>query len=228
MGGLGMKGVNMYHYYEDKEFLRKMRAESGGIMRELCHTLKEDFDIGATPFLVGSGAKNLVTQNANQPVDLDYNLEIVRCEDFDNCRYLKECVRKSFDKALRARGLYWGNCQDSTSVLTAKRQMYFTTDPANYSIDVCIVMQDDGHYHRLIHKKTGLTWYDEYYWNIAPQSRELRKKVKHIKECGKWELVRDQYLRLKNHYLTQNDHDHPSFICYIEAVNNVYNSRKHW
>lgn len=29
-------------------------------------------------------------------------------------------------------------------------------------------------------------------------------------------------------YLTQNDHNHPSFICYIEAVNNVYNSRKHW
>ena len=90
-------------------------------------------------------------------------------------------------------------------------------------------MQDeDGRYHRLIHKKTGWVCKDEYYWNIAPHSRELRKKVVHIKECGKWELVRDQYLRLKNHYLTQNDHDHPSFICYIEAVNNVYNSRKHW
>ena len=226
MGGLGMKGVNMYHYYEDKEFLRKMRAESGGIMRELCHTLKEDFDIGATPFLVGSGAKNLVTQNANQPVDLDYNLEIVRCEDFYDCRYLKECVRKSFDKVLRAHG--WLSCQDSTSALTAKHPYWGLSLRNQYAIDVCIVMQDDGHYHRLIHKKTGLTCYDEYYWNIAPQSRELRKKVKHIKECGKWELVRDQYLRLKNLYLTRNDHDHRSFICYIEAVNNVYNGRKHW
>ena len=227
MGGLGRKGVNMYHYYEDKEFLRKMRAESGGIMRELCHTLKEDFDIGATPFLVGSGAKNLVTQNGNQPVDLDYNLEIVRCEDFDDCRYLKECVRKSFDKVLRAHG--WWTCQDSTAVLTAKRTRYPITDPANYAIDVCIVIQDeDGRYLRLIHKKTGRVCNDEYYWNIAPQSRELRKKVEHIKQCGKWELVRDQYLRLKNLYLTRNDHDHRSFICYTEAVSNVYNSRKHW
>ena len=227
MGGLGMKGVNMYHYYEDKEFLRKMRAESGGIMRELCHTLKEDFDIGATPFLVGSGAKNLVTQNANQSVDLDYNLEIVRCEDFDDCRYLKECVRKSFDKVLRAHG--WLSCQDSTAVLTAKRLSWSLNARNQYAIDVCIVKQDeDGRYRRLIHKKTGFTCYDEYYWNIAPHSRKLKEKEEYIRKHGKWELVRDQYLRLKNLYLTRNDHDHPSFICYTEAVSNVYNSRKHW
>ena len=218
----------MYQYVEDREFLSRIRTEAGEILQDLCHNLKVDHDIGARFFMVGSGARRLITRNANQPVDLDYNLEIVRCEDFDDCRYLKECVRKSFDKALRARGCYWGNCQDSTSVLTAKRQLYSLTDPVRYAIDVCIVMQDDGHYHRLIHKKTGWVCNDEYYWNIAPHSRDLKKKADYIRKRGKWELVRDQYLRLKNHYLTQNDHDHPSFICYIEAVNNVYNSRKHW
>ena len=35
-------------------------------------------------------------------------------------------------------------------------------------------------------------------------------------------------LRIKNQYLTSNDYNHSSFICYMEAVNNVYNSRKHW
>ena len=218
----------MYEYVEDREFLSRIRTEAGEILQDLCHNLKVDHDIGARFFMVGSGARRLITRNANQPVDLDYNLEIVRCEDFEDCRYLKECVRKSFDKALRARGLYWGNCQDSTSVLTAKRQMYFVTDPAKYGIDVCIIMQDDGHYHRLIHKKAHWPCDDEYYWNIGPNSRELKEKEEYIRNTGKWELVRDQYLRLKNHYLTQNDHDHPSFICYIEAVNNVYNSRKHW
>ena len=219
----------MYEYVEDREFLSRIRTEAGEILQDLCHNLKVDHDIGARFFMVGSGARRLITRNASQPVDLDYNLEIVRCEDFEDCRYLKECVRKSFDKVLRARGRYWGNCQDSTSVLTAKRQMYFTTDPANYSIDVCIVMQDeDGHYHRLIHKKTSFICDDKYYWNIAPHSRKLKEKADYIRKHGKWELVRDQYLRLKNLYLTQNDHDHPSFICYIEAVNNVYNSRKHW
>ena len=218
----------MYEYVSDREFLSRIRTEAGEILQDLCHNLKVDHDIGARFFMVGSGKYGLITQNERQPVDLDYNLEIVRCEDFEDCRYLKECVRKSFDKALRARGRYWGNCQDSTSVLTAKRHIYFTTDPANYSIDVCIVMQDGGHYHRLIHKKTGWVYNDEYYWNIAPHSRKLKEKADYIRKRGKWELVRDQYLRLKNHYLTQNDHDHPSFICYTEAVNNVYNSRKHW
>ena len=216
----------MYEYVSDREFLSRIRTEAGEILQDLCHNLKVDHDIGARFFMVGSGARRLITQNANQPVDLDYNLEIVRCEDFDDCRYLKECVRKSFDKVLRAHG--WLSCQDSTSVLTAKRQLYTITAPVRYAIDVCIVMQDDGHYHRLIHKKTGFTFSDEYYWNIAPHSRKLKEKADYIRKHGKWERVRDQYLRLKNHYLTQNDHDHPSFICYIEAVNNVYNSRKHW
>ena len=216
----------MYEYVSDREFLSRIRTEAGEILQDLCHNLKVDHDIGARFFMVGSGARRLITRNANQPVDLDYNLEIVRCEDFDDCRYLKECVRKSFDKVLRAHG--WWTCQDSTSVLTAKRQLYTITAPVRYAIDVCIVMQDDGHYHRLIHKKTGFTFSDEYYWNIAPHSRKLKEKADYIRKHGKWELVRDQYLRLKNHYLTQNDHDHPSFICYIESVNNVYNSRKHW
>ena len=216
----------MYEYVSDREFLSRIRTEAGEILQDLCHNLKEDHDIGARFFMVGSGARRLITRNANQLVDLDYNLEIVRCEDLEDCRYLKECVRKSFDKALRARG--WWNCQDSTSVLTAKRQLYTITAPVRYAIDVCIVMQDDGHYHRLIHKKTGFTYHDEYYWNIAPHSRKLKEKADYIRKHGKWELVRDQYLRLKNLYLTQNDHDHPSFVCYIEAVNNVYNSRKHW
>ena len=217
----------MYHYVEDREFLSRIRTEAVKLMQQLCHTLKADYDIGARPFMVGSGKRGLITQNANQPVDLDFNLEIVRCEDFDDCRYLKECVRKSFDKVLRAHG--WWACQDSTSVLTAKRTRYPITDPANYAIDVCIVIQDeDGRYHRLIHKKTGWACYDEYYWNIAPYSRNLKAKEESIRKHGKWELVRDQYLRLKNLYLTRNDYDHPSFICYTEAVSNVYNTRNHW
>ena len=78
----------MYHYLDDKEFLSKMRKLSGEIMQRVCHYLKEDYDIGASFYLVGSGARNLILQNENNPVDLDYNLEIVRCEDFEDCRHL--------------------------------------------------------------------------------------------------------------------------------------------
>lgn len=216
----------MYHYYEDQGFLSRMRAEAGSIMQELCHQLKDDHDIGATFYLVGSGAKKLVTQNASNPIDLDYNLEILRCEDFDDCRALKEAVGKSFNKVLARHR--WYQAQDHTSVFKARR-IYAMIGQPQFSIDVCITMRDrNDRYYRLIHEKTGFTCYDRYFWNEAPHSARLREKADYIKKHGKWHLVREQYLNIKNRYLTRNDHDHPSFVCYVEAVSNVYNGRRHW
>lgn len=68
----------------------------------------------------------------------------------------------------------------------------------------------------------------EIYWNVAPNSKKINEKVNYIKKCGKMGLVRQQYEKIKNMYLVRNDDNHPSFICYVEAVNNVYNSRKSW
>lgn len=218
---------NMYHYLDDKEFLHKIRALSGDIMQLFCHYLKDDYDIGANFYLVGSGAKNLILQNANNPVDLDYNVEIIRCEDFEDCKYLKECSRKTFNKCLKKYNLQ--NCEDSTSSLTSKLIYVDRKNTTRFSIDICITVRDTkGNYHRLIHEKTGFSYNDRYFWNLAPQSKQLKEKVDYIKKRGRWELVRMQYLRIKNKYLVLNDHNHPSFVCYIEAVNNVYNTRGHW
>lgn len=217
----------MYEYVDDKQFLSRMRSLCGDIMQDLCHTLKEEYDIGSSFYLVGSGARNLILQNSNQPIDLDYNLEITRIDDWDDCRNIKECVRKAFNIVLREYG--WSDCQDSTSSLTTEKRCFSKGNDTGFSIDVCIVYEDvDGNYYRLIHEKTGITCNDMYFWNQAPHSRNIREKAKYIKEKGKWVLVREQYKRIKNKYLTANDHNHPSFICYIEAVNNVYNSRGYW
>ena len=92
-----------------------------------------------------------------------------------------------------------------------------------FSIDVGIVCRDtEGKYYRLIHMKTGRYSNDRYYWNQAPNSHNVKKKSEYIIQKGKWEMIAQQYLELKNMYLRRNDYDHPSFICYIEAVNNVY------
>ena len=91
----------MFDYVKDKEFLSRMRNLCGEIMQDFCHYLKEDYDIGAVFYLVGSGARNLIVQNASLPIDLDYNLEIVKCEDFEDCRTIKESARKSFNKVLQ-------------------------------------------------------------------------------------------------------------------------------
>lgn len=217
----------MYEYVDDKQFLSRMRFLCGNIMQDLCHTLKEEYDIGSSFYLVGSGARNLILQNSNQPIDLDYNLEITRIDDWDDCRNIKECVRKAFNIVLRE--YEWSDCQDSTSSLTTEKRSFSKGNDTGFSIDVCIVCEDvDGNYYRLIHEKTGFTYYDRYFWNRAPRSRCLKEKADYIKSNGKWALVREQYKRIKNKYLTANDHNHSSFICYIEAVNNVYNSRGHW
>ena len=211
----------MFHYVEDKEFLRRVRGVCGELMQDFCHTLKDAYDIGANFCLVGSGARNLIVQNASEPIDLDYNLEIDRCVDFEDCRAIKACAKKAFDKALAMHG--WGHCEDSTSALTTKRRYLTHGNRTAFSIDVCIVAADeDGQTARLIHEKTGYVLDDRYYWNIAPHSAQIREKADCIKKSGQWADVREQYLRLKNMYMMRNDRSHPSFVCYIEAVNNVY------
>lgn len=213
----------MYHYVEDKEFVSRMRNVCGEIMQDLCHNLSVDYGIGSVFFLVGSGARNLITQNNSEPVDLDYNLEIVTCEDIEDCRTIKESVRKSFNKALNSHD--WNDCQDSTSSLTTEHRYFTNGNNTAFSIDVCIVCLDnEDNLYRLIHDKTGFTYCDQYHWDMSPNSAKLRKKADYIKRKGKWQTVRKQYLENKNRYIQRNDHNHPSFICYVEAVNSVYHS----
>lgn len=216
----------MYQYVEDKKFLNQIRSFSGEIMQQVCHALRKDYDIGSTFCLVGSGAKNLILQNEKNPIDLDYNLEIVRCANPNDGRHIKECVRKTFNKILRKYHLQ--DCEDSTSSLTTKQIYLKNANDTAFSIDICIVKRDaTGNYHRLIHNKSGFTIYDTYIWNMAPQSNELKKKADYIKKHDKWTFLREEYLKIKNRYLTWNDHNHPSFICYTQAVNNVYHALRH-
>lgn len=79
---------------------------------------------------------------------------------------------------------------------------------------------------RLIHEKTGFTSMDRYFWNQGPDSKGLTKKVNSLEKRGLWNVARDCYLEKKNLYLNRRDSNHPSFNCYIEAVNEIYNSNK--
>lgn len=57
----------MYNYITDKKFISKMKGLCGDIMQDLCHQLKEEYDIGAIFYMIGSGARNLIMQNGNNP-----------------------------------------------------------------------------------------------------------------------------------------------------------------
>lgn len=212
----------MYDYISDKEFLKQMRGLCSNIINQLVQAINNDSVMTVEAHLVGSGAKHLETQNAKEPIDLDYNICILEIEEFNinDGRQIKEYIRKQFNAVLKSNG--WGDCQDSTSALTTEKRHFTKGNPTEFSMDVGIVVESNDEWYRLIHKKTGYAAYDEYYWNKMPDSKGLTKRVNRLKKNHLWQEVRDTYLDKKNLYLRRRDYNHPSFNVYIEAVNEVY------
>jgi len=211
----------MYHWIEDKDFLQRAYSDCADIVNQLVQELKK-YDIDAEMNVVGSKKRNMVTQNADLPIDFDFNLLINNPDDYPSARDLKEDIKIAFDDVLASNG--WPDCDDSTSVLTTKQMAFKKGNQTPFSIDVCIVKKDRYGLHRLIRQKTGNVILDSFIWNLVPDSRDLREKEKKLKpNYNYWQAVRKTYIEKKNMYLRRPyDHEHSSFVCYIEAVNEVY------
>lgn len=212
----------MYHYIEDKDFLKRMRSLCSDIINQLVQSINNDSVMTVEAHLVGSGARNLITQNAKEPVDLDYNLCVLEVFGikFNDGRAIKEHIQKHFDAILSNNG--WGDCQDSTSALSTKLRHFIKGNKTEFHIDLAIVCVNDRGWERLIHNKTGVVAFDQWYWNMTLNSRGLADKVYAIKGENLWLEVRDLYLDKKNMYLKRGDHNHPSFNVYIETINEIY------
>lgn len=166
----------------------------------------------------------MITRDGDGPFDLDYNLEIIKALDeyWNDLHHLKDTVRVALDKAIGIRSCF-SEAQDSTSCLTAL--LHFDDEPSvNFSFDVAIVTKNSkGSLCRLIQNKNGFgIGNDQYVWNEIPDSHDVAQKAKQIKSKGLWLKVRERYVDLKNMYLSRQDKSHPSFIVYVEAVNQVY------
>lgn len=223
-GRHGREGdLYMYHYIQDKNFLKRLKSTCCDIVNQLVQSINNDSVMAVKACLVGSGAKNLITQNGNEPIDLDYNLCIVSAESINilDGHEVKEYVRKQFNKVLNANG--WGDCQDSTSALTTGEYAFQKGNKTKFIIDVAITRKYNNSWQRLIHQKTGFVNLDRYYWNEVQDSGRLEEKVRVLKSENLWGEVRTAYLDKKNLYLCRNDYNHPSFIVYVETVNQVYN-----
>ena len=119
MDGKGNDRKNdMYHYIDDKEFLKKLRSCCSDIINQLVQQINSDGKICVEAHLVGSGARNMITQNADEPIDLDYNLCILETQAINmrNEKALKNYIKSCFNDVLQRNR--WGDCQDSTSALT--------------------------------------------------------------------------------------------------------------
>ena len=213
----------MYHYIEDKEFLKRMKSLCSNIVNQLVQSINNDSVMAVEAHLVGSGARNLITQNANEPIDLDYNLCVLEVFkiSFNNGQAIKEHIRKHFNKVLNQNG--WGDCQDSTSALTTEYRHFTKGNKTEFKIDLAIVRESRYGLERLIHSKTGIVSLDQWYWNQVRDSKGLSDKVHKIKSENLWLEVRKKYLEKKNMYLRGADmNNHPSFNVYIETINEIY------
>ncbi len=211
----------MYHYVDDKVFLRKMKTLCADIVNQLVQRINNDSVMEVKAYLIGSGGRNLITQNEKGRIDLDYNLCIVQCRPYLTEHEIKEYVRKQFNFVLKLHG--WGDCKDSTSVLSTEERYFLKGNPTGFKIDLAIVRETSTGWQRLIRDKTGWVCFDRWFWNDVRHSGRLDEKVQAIKKEGLWLEVREKYLEKKNMYLRRQDYVHPSFVVYIETINEIYN-----
>ena len=218
----------MYHFVENKEFLKLMRRECSDLINQLVTLINNEGELVVQANLVGSGARHLETQDNNGPIDLDYNLVILKSNNLNinDGRKLKKFIKERFDFVLTKNG--WHNSQDSKSALSTEKRYFPEFEEISFSIDLAIIKLMGSSWYRLIHEKTGVVANDKWFWNEGPHSNGLNERVDWLKNHNLWESsknvkgVRETYLDKKNMYLTCNDENHSSFNCYIEAVNEVY------
>lgn len=189
--------------------LDKLRAE-----------LKKKHGISIRIVLVGSGARNVVTRNGDGPFDLDYNLVLpsIPQEYTGSPEKLKTLIRETLDNLVPGN---FTHGKDSTSAIT-----YLLHSPdrkkVEFKVDVALVLAGKNCYNKLVHdKKTG-----RYIWNKIRKSADIDTKLAAIKNAGRLDAVADIYYQKKNAYLSRQNSDHPSYVAYIEAVNEVYQKLK--
>lgn len=216
MGGLGQeRKTTMYNYVTEEQIIH-YKSLFQSILDRLREKLKQDSEIEVRILLVGSGANNMVTRNGKGGFDLDYNLVLssIPPEYVGTPQALKALVIKELDTLVPS-GFSHG--KDSTSAIT-----YLLHSPdkkrVEFKVDVALILAGKNGYSRLVRDRNT----KRYIWNLIRKSGDLKPKLNAIKAAGCLNRLADIYQQKKNMYLSRQDHDHPSFVVYLEAVNELY------
>lgn len=204
----------MFNFAKQKD-VRALTKWCDGIINEVQKEVKEYVTFSFN--LIGSGGKRLVTQNGDEPFDLDYNLIIQKDKQglIDDPKRLKNIIRNAFDKVLRENVRGYNGAKDSKSVITIT---FADGVKRTFSFDVAIYVEaDNGYMYRLINDKNS----GRYIWNQVPKSKNYEDKMQAIKENGEWEDFKERYLELKKMHLRRRDNI-KSFSIFLEAINEFY------
>ena len=161
--------------------------------------------------LVGSGRTKLVTRTPNGGFDLDYLfLFSSDKKEFSEFGEIKNEIMKELKKLMPDT-----HVEDSTSAITIR----FTdqdTSSRLFGIDIVIGYKDITGIKILKHDKHE----NKFIFNTITDSSDLKKKANEIHHEGKWNDVREEYLKLKRN---RKNNDLCSHQIYNMAVNNIYN-----
>ena len=204
----------MYRFANQQD-VKELAKWCEEIIKEVQKEVKEYLTFSFN--LIGSGGKRLVTQNAEEAFDLDYNLVIQKDKQglIDDPKRLKNIVRNAFEVVLRESVDGYNGAKDSKAVITIT---FSDGVKRTFSFDVAIYVEaDNGYMYKLINdKNTG-----RYIWNQLPKSKKYEEKMQAIKENGEWENFKYTYLELKNKYL-RSGNNVKSFSVFLEALNKFY------
>ena len=208
----------MYKYVAKGE-VAEYRAYCQDVLNRLKMKLERKYGIKSYATLIGSGAHNMVTRDGEGPFDLDYNLVLTTIpQKYEKAlEQLKNLIRETLDDLVNKK---FSHGKGSTSSIT---YLAYSEDGKKvmFSFDVALIWERESQY-KLVHDKEK----NLFIWNQIRDSKDLERKILEIKNRKRWGDVRLRYLKMKNEYLSQKDKNHPSFVVYIEAVNQVYNSIK--
>ena len=206
----------MYHYVESKDYKPYHFFISDKLNRLKQEILKEK-KIESQVDSVGSLYKKLITQNNTLPFDLDYNFVIENCLITQlNPGKLKDYAMDYLDNLIAEEYEDFKYCQDSKAAITIRRVVDGRLD---FSADIAILAKNkNGQYCRLLHDKQR----QKYDWAPVPNSEKVYEIFRKLKNYGYWEDIREIYLKKKNHYLSIQDTDHPSFVVFVETIKEVW------
>ena len=221
----------MYHYINDKEILGKLKVECTTIINQLVVLINNEGLLTVKASIIGPNGVDLITQNKKEAINVDYNISIIEVIDntVNDGNSLKEYIRKRFNVLLRNNK--WGNSfERGISIMTQERYLknYFY---CKFCIKLFIIKEHCSKQFILINTKNKPYDKNTWIWNEIKDSKDLKVKIKYIKDIKRWNDVREMYRFIKNlYYINVNDEyldiNHPPIMCYIEAVNKVYDKYK--
>lgn len=210
----------MYEYVNRAEYA-PIRRELEVIIKRVQSEMRKRYQITFQFRLIGSGRRHLITRirNGNRGYDFDYNL-IIR-HPGKGYLYKPNIIKRQFMSAFETaiKGTQYLFPKDSTSTITIK---VIRQGKVQHSCDFAIIYYEDpdetnyGYYYLRNNKKQG-----NYEFAFRALNSNPDEKVEDICQYSNgWNLIRKEYLKLKD--INEGKEKH-SYSIFIETVNNVYN-----